>query len=358
MAIIEAKQKRGKVYRVRVRDSIGRWHPCKTFARKVDAVRHERELITLNDKGVEASSIESRNKSVQEFLSEWIRHRDVSDGWRISQDQMLRDYIAPAIGSRKMTSICPMDISNVLSHMASMGRGPQTRRHVYNILRKMFSDAVENDLLLKSPVKRQHCPKIPKRHRTYLKPEDARKLLVESRNSPYGAAIWLGVLSGLRPGEIIALQWDSVDLELGKIQIRRDYKKKVRRIEDNPKQGDWGRAPMPPELCEYLRIVRQEKRSDVFVACNPLGEMMSYEGLLNQLTRLCKQASVSRITPHEMRHTATGMYLDMGATVEEVRKLLNHASPSTTMTYVHDVDRRLTEIASKVRVSNLRVAEA
>lgn len=353
MAIVLAKLKSGQVYRVRVRDSHGRWHPCKSFCRKVDAERYQRELLVLNDKGIDASLIEMRNKTVQDYISNWIILRSVSDGWRMSQDQMIRDYIRPALGHKRLADVRPSDIEKLMAVMTAEKKGGQTRRHVYNILRKLFADAVENDWVVKSPVKRAHRPKVDKRHRSFLCPTEARKLLVHSRNDPYGVAIWLGILAGLRPGEIIALQWDAVDFTNAVIQIKRDFKKKTRCIENSPKQGDWGRAPMPPDLIQFLTVVKSEQRSGTFVAAGLKGGMIQYETLGFHLTRLCAEAQVTRLTPHELRHTATGMYLDEGATIEDVRKLLNHSSMAMTMTYIHDADKRLKEIAGTLKVTKV-----
>jgi site-specific recombinase XerD len=100
-------------------------------------------------------------------------------------------------------------------------------------------------------------------------------------------------------------------------------------------------------LMEYL-LPKRRQLSSQFVACSPTGEMLSYHSFYSGLKRLCKEAEVTSVTPHELRHSCTELYVEWGASLEDLRRLLNHKSSSVTATYIHQTDERLQNIAVDV----------
>ncbi|MGZ3697593.1 MAG: tyrosine-type recombinase/integrase [Bdellovibrionota bacterium] len=217
----------------------------------------------------------------------------------------------------------------------------------------MFEDAVEfYEFVDVNPVKRRFRPKVPRTEREFLSPEESRRLLEASREHPLGIAIWISLLSGLRPGEAQALRWNAVDFDRSQILIQATFNKKLRTIQDHPKQKDWGRAPMPRVLSDFLRPKSFGRKPEDFVCPNVIGGMLNYESFVRKsLPALCKKAGVKRITPHELRHSCTEIYVQAGASAEDLRRLLNHKSLSATIRYMHRTDERLQSIASKIELN-------
>lgn len=154
------------------------------------------------------------------------------------------------------------------------------------------------------------------------------------------------VLSGLRPSEAQALTWGAVDFERRQILIRAAFNKKEGRLQAHPKQDDWGLAPIPDALYDFL--VSRQGGPEEFVAQGCNGGMLSYETYLRALRRLCKAAQVPEVTPHELRHSCTELYVQAGASAEDIRRLLNQSSLTATARYMHRTDERLSGIAAKV----------
>ncbi|OFZ70901.1 MAG: hypothetical protein A3K03_13970, partial [Bdellovibrionales bacterium RIFOXYD1_FULL_44_7] len=285
-----------------------------------------------------------KNITVSQYWKFWsieCRSR-VSEGWRSSQDQILRDYILPVIGNRKLVDIRSQDIGAILKRMQDKGRSPQTVLHVYNILHKMFGDAAEEfEFIGKNPVKRKHRPRVLIKERNFLSTAEANLLLEASKDHWLGPAIWIALYSALRSSELQGLDWKSVDFERDRIIICRIYNKKLRRLQDRPKQGDWGVAPVPPRLKAYLQGLRKDQADNDFVCRNALGDMLNYESLNSGLKELCRKAGIKVVTPHELRHSSTELYIDKGASAEDVRRLLNQKSLSATARYIHRTDERL-----------------
>lgn len=353
MAINFKKVKDGEThYIVRVRDHIGRWFPSMTFERKTDAERHERTLLSQRDMGVTASSKAQQNMSFEEYKTKWVLEcrSKMSEGWKKKQDQMIKDYIVPCLAKRKLSEIKSCDIEAVLALVIGKGLGEQTQVHIYNILHKMFDDAINNfEILSKNnPVIKKLRPKITQKERPFLEPPESQLLLNQSKKHPFGALVWIQIYSGLRPGEATVLRVKDLDFKRSQILIRTSYNRSERCIQNHTKQGGEGMAPMPPPLKKYLMDITEGKNGDSFIVEKPAGGIVTYEKYNLTLKKLCREAEVKVVTPHELRHSSTELYYEAGASVEDIRRLLNHKSLSSTQKYIHRTDRRLSSIAENV----------
>lgn len=270
-------------------------------------------------------------------------------GWKKKLDQMAFKFVLPNIGKMKLAEVRSFDIGSIVNQVQEQGYKPQTVLHVYNLMHKMFEDSVEYfEFLDKNPVIKRFRPKIPRRHRNFLSPEESLHLMRVSRNHHLGPAVWIGLLSGLRPSEIQALRWSAVDFEREVILIRAAYKRDLKRIADYPKQQDWGMSPMPPPLIDYLKEKHAGKTAWDFVAPAYMGGMLEQKKLHDGLKKLCRMAGVTEISPHELRHSCTELYVTEGATAEDLRRLLNHKSLTSTAAYIHRTEGRLGRIATQV----------
>ena len=358
MSIKQRKSKNGEfTFQVSVRDHLGRWFSRRQFRTKSEAKTYESELLVKRSKGAGASDPVLRQLDLSGY---WIRWREecrqrVSDGWKQSQDLMFEKHIQPFLGSRLIRDIRSEDIGSVLGQLEHDGYAAQTRLHAYNLLHRMFGDAVEyHELLEKNPVKRKLRPRVLKKERAFLAPEESRRLLAACESKSEGLPVWIALLSGLRVGEVQALRWRDVDFERGRILIRGTYNKKTRTLQTHPKQGDWGQAPLPPDLAKRLKAEweRGSKNETDFVCrAKRNSGMLNYDWYTQHiLPKLCAEAGVKRVTFHELRHSCTELWVEMGANQEDLRRLLNHKSGATTLNYMHRTPERLNQIGEQIRV--------
>ena len=78
-------------------------------------------------------------------------------------------------------------------------------------------------------------------------------------------------------------------------------------------------------------------------------ELQANEAEIKGLAKLCKEAGVQKVPPHQLRHSCTEVWFSHGASLEDVRRLLGHKCPNTTVTYVHRTDDRLIKLAKELR---------
>ena len=161
-----------------------------------------------------------------------------------------------------------------------------------------------------------------------------------------GPAIWICMMTGLRLSEVQALQWKNIDFEKNQILICAAFKRAENEIKPYPKQKNWLIVPMPALLVSYLK--NKMRFALGFAAPAKMGGMLDYSKFYRGLKKLCRDAGVDHVTPHELRHSCTEIWFRHGATLEDIRRLLGHKSVETTRRYVHRTDDRLIKLAKEI----------
>jgi integrase len=359
MAIV----RKGSKWQVRVRDLGGEWFPYQSFDTKVEAREHEGKLLDLRARGGIAAAKLARSMTFDDYWKRWSTECRVgtSDGWVQSQNQMYRDHILPTLGKHILAEIEREDILAVLKSVKKKGLGQQSQLHVFNLMHQMFDDAIQELGLLdkQSPVRRSLKPFVRKAERSFMKPDEAYRFLDFVAQDYIGPAIWLMTYCGLRVGEAQALQWKHIDLQSGSLMIARQFNRKEKRILEYPKNKQKAHISMPEALVEYLAARKPlEVDPDSYVVRAHDGGMLSYNTIYKAMLRLCKAGNFTMITPHECRHTCSELWLEIGAQKEDLRRLYNHKSSSSTETYIHAPPESLQRLSKRVgRREHLKVVK-
>lgn len=323
-----------------------------TFQREADAKVYERKLKEEAFQGTLASDIAARKTTFGDFFREWAVTRgskSISEGWKMGQDQIARDYLLPILEHVKLEDLSSRHVERVLHHADTLKRKPATKRLIFNLLHTILARTVKLGILNKNPATDDLKPQVPKIARHFLKPADLWKLLVASRHHYLGPAIWLASLAGLRCEAIQALKWECVDFDNEQILIKITYKRKTNSY-GLPKGKDAEYVPMAAALVEYLRTVKGNQGPDDFVARGKAGGRLDHHVFNDGLRALCHEAGVSRVTPHELRHSCTELFVTEGASIEDLRRLLNHKDMETTEGYMHRTPERLRNLARAIVV--------
>ena len=354
MAISKRVRNKGTTYQVKVKGSDGFWitETCDTLA---EARKKEAELYSKKGNGLVVRNA-GNQITVSSYFPTWdveTRNGNISHGWREDQVRYFHRYVEPLIGNVKLQSVTPAHISRVLAKMVDLGRAPQTRLHIYNLLHKMFEDAVEMfELLTRSPVKKSLKPCLSVKEADYLELNEIVRLLKWVEGKSYEAAVWLGIFAGLRVGEIQALKWEHVEFDPNRslIHVRATYVRKEKRFKDTPKGEKWRTLKMPPELMEVLMRIKQTSTSE-YVAVRPNQQgFMEYGGYLKALKRYCEQIGIKPIATHGLRHSTAGLYMMYGATRDDLRQFWQHSTAGVTDRYIHDKGQRMDGVANVIRL--------
>jgi len=336
--------KRNRSFQVKVRDRNGSWLTG-TCSTKKEAQALERQLIEQTNRGLTQSK---KRLTVDQFFIKREQVTPASVGWRERRIQMYRDYVSPFIGHMKVCEVQPHDIQVVLRSMVDQGRGPQTQKHVFNLLRATFKDAVETyRVVLFNPVLPKFSPKIPKKESAFLKVEDLKVLLAYVKGHELDTAVWLQAFLGLRVGEVSYLRWSAIDFENETLSILGTYSRNDKREKDHPKGGSQVVLPIPKPLLTHLKEAKLRSGSE-YVVSSRCGGRANYDRYLRVLKGYCRNLELPAIGTHTLRHSCTELWCEFGATQDEIRELLNHSSRKVTDRYIHGTKQSLAAISQKM----------
>ena len=136
--------------------------------------------------------------------------------------------------------------------------------------------------------------------------------------------------SGMRVGELVALDLEDVDTKGGYVRcFGKGRKERLVPIHE--------KAAMAIE--EYLNDTRPQlaRGGDTdAVFLNRRGERLTRQGFWQKIKEYAKAAELdTEITPHTLRHSFATHMLSGGADLRSVQELLGHANISTTQVYTH-----------------------
>lgn len=169
---------------------------------------------------------------------------------------------------------------------------------------------------------------------------------------------WLGIVvclyTGLRIGELLALEWKDVDFQKGVLTVSKsrhegkDENGRYAQIVESPKTVSSRRCiPLPKQILCELRMLKRKSRS-VYVISN--GErsipVRSYQ---RSFERLLKKLGIPHKGFHALRHTFATRALECGMDVKMLSELLGHKDPAVTLRrYVHSLMEQKKEMMNKV----------
>ena len=209
-----------------------------------------------------------------------------------------------------------------------------SRAQALQAVSRLFDDLCERGLLLVNPTagikrttRRRKMRRVPTR-------AQVRRLLAAANTSLRTGIrdrALLEVLYGsaLRVGELVDLTVHDVDLDHRLVRIEKTKSRRGRVVPLTAEAVQW--------LREYLTKVRpgwsKREPTERRLFLNNRSEPMSREVVRQSILRLCKQASLSRLSPHALRHAAATHMLAAGADIRHVQVLLGHKDLVTTQRY-------------------------
>lgn len=238
------------------------------------------------------------------------------------------------------------NISDYLLHQQSDGRSGATISRSLASLKNFYQYLVSSGFLEKTPVTDLHVDRGEKKLPQVLSGREIELLLsqpvcVDPKGFRDKAMLEVMYATGMRVTELISLDVDDVNLDLGIIKC--NSAKKSRAI------------PLYPmalrSLSIYLRDVRDSMISDpqesaLFV--NVGGARMSRQGFWKILKHYQETAHIEKeITPHTLRHSFAVHLLENGADIGSLQELMGHCDISSTQMYTQMVNQKLKSVYEK-----------
>lgn len=368
MATVE---KRGSSYRLTASagyDSSGRqirksmtWKPSPGMTEKQIAKELERQKVLFDEK-VKTGQCFDENIRFKEFAEQWFEDygREHLRERTYLRYQELAERTYAAIGHIRLNKLSPRHLMDFYKQLAEPGQNrrtggglaPKTIKHYHTFISSVMERAVKWGIVKENPCRRVDAPKADRKQIAYMDDKQARAFLSALAEEPmdYQAIFTTLLLTGMRRGELLGLEWPDIDFESGVIHIRRtsQYGGKEKGVFTDTTKTEQSMRPIsvPAELLDLLRQYRAwqaERRLQMGDMWSPewtehprlftssTGEPMHPDLPYNMLHKMLKRHGMEPVSLHSLRHTNATLLIGSGTDVRTVSGRLGHSQTSTTL---------------------------
>ena len=346
--------KKGKSYYIvfRVFDSETRrkrqkWIPAGSSKREA-----ERQLTDLIGEVHNGTYKEIKKITFDEFSQLWLNSyaetKTKSSTLRSYKD-IIKKHLLPVMGDYLLTEIN----TGMLQRYVAMRLDKVKPKTVINELvplKEMFKHAVRWGYLKVNPAEYVERPRVEKEEMEILIPEEIR-LFLEQVTPKYIPFFLTAILTGMRRGELLGLQWGDIDWNYKQIHIRRSIWKG--QFVTPKSKTSMRRIDMSPYLATELKkhmLASPFKELDNLVFYNSDGKALDPDSLVKrQFLPALKRAKIRQVRFHDLRHTNVALRIEQGQNIKYIQYQLGHASIQTTLDrYGHLIKEVNTEQAKKL----------
>ena len=239
-----------------------------------------------------------------------------------------------------------LNINNYLSYLSQDGRSAATVSRTLASLKNFYAYLVSSGFCEKTPVTDIHVNRGEKKLPQILSGREIELLLaqpicVDSKGYRDKAMLEVLYATGIRVSELIELDLDDVNLEMGIIKCNTSKKSRV--------------IPLYPAairaLNTYIKEIRPgmiEYADETALFVNVSGSRMSRQGFWKILKHYQTTAHIEKeITPHTLRHSFAVHLLENGADIDSLQELMGHCDISSTQMYTQLINQKLKSVYEK-----------
>jgi integrase len=245
-------------------------------------------------------------------------------------------HVAGRIGHVRLDALDAPTLDTLYADLEAGGLARSTVRLLHTQLHRALADAVRWDLLVRNPSDLVDPPKPARRVLTTWTADQLRAFVAGVAEDRLAALWQLAAASGMRIGELAALEWPDVHLDGQYLTVRRSKTASGRR-----------RVELDPATIAVLRAHRRRQAEErlafgagyrdhgrVFI--RPSGEPLNPDAVSLQFKRRAARLGLPPIRFHDLRHGWATMALEAGEHAKVVAEQLGHASVRVTLdTYSH-----------------------
>jgi integrase len=311
-----------------------------TGARAYEAqLRHK---LAIGEPIIEVKETKVQAPTFKEFSSQWMeiyvknnnKYSEV-----INKESILRAHLLLFFGHKQIDQISNLDIENFKAQKLKKGLANKSINNFLIVLSKCLKMAKEWEIIQNIP--RIKLLKVQPQKFDFLTKEESQ-LLLDNSDGLMKDMIQVALKTGLRFGELIALDWSDVDFKNNLITVRNSISmgrlggtknNKIRYI---------------PLLDEVSRLLFAKSKKNGFVFSKNNNEPFGPVQCLRWLHRVCKKAGMRKIGWHTLRHTFASHLAQNGVSIMLIKELLGHSDIRTSLRYSH-----LTPLATREAIKVL-----
>lgn len=280
-------------------------------------------------------------------------------------DDNLRLHLLPHLGDRKLATLKPTHIQQTIDAIAT-AVSPARAESALRTLRAMLNDAVDDDVLAASPVRRRHIPKLQPTPKIPLEVVEARHLLLQLTGWHRDTALLL-VATGARFSEIAGLTPHDISPTSHEVSIVRRVSKGTVRATKNHRARRVLLAPLGHKPVARLTVQalnpdpipdlgNREHPADPYIKRwliqTSTGRPANPSAFGKALKLAAGRAGITkRVHPHLLRHTYVSWMIDAGHTADKIAFWIGDKPETVRRVYAHMLEASSAPAADTIQAA-------
>ena len=292
--------------------------------RRVVSAKSKKDLL------LKLSRLPSENKTPLNYVAdEWLR--DIEEKVTFNTMKGYNAAYKKIVTFWEDTPMEEITPQQVTSWINSYDLAQKTIRNILLVFREIYDYAYVNYNVQNNPTVHIRSPKGKgKKEREYPSDEDIR-IVNENTDKPFGLMAYMALYTGLRRGELCALQWRDIDFREKVIKVSKSTywtNDHVPHLKEPKTASGVREVPMMDPLADILRPLRSHPEDLVF------GELHSYQ-IDKGFDRYRRETGLG-VTLHGLRHGFASILYKNKVDIKTAAYVLGHAQSSTTLEiYTH-----------------------
>ena len=373
---IGLSQRKDGVYQARYTD---RWGKRKTiYGNDIRLLRKQlAEEITDNER----FSNVKEDITLDYWFGRWMevyKNKSVRPNTKREYTHIYQKNISPYLGDRNINTLIKSDIQLLIDTASDNGYAYERQNKIKVILRDMLQRAVEDQLVINNPVSGIKLRADKEIKAQALSEEEQNIFFDYCRNTFYENLFNVAVNTGLRPGELFALQLSDIDLEKGYIEVNKTLvyqkyltdSKKEFHIEPPKTKQSYRKVPINSICMSYIerqfelkKIIssKRPKQQNNYLFVTKFNTPLNSQIYSDAIRAVIKQINLVRpfdeqfpvFSGHTFRHTFATRCFENGVDAKVVQSYLGHASLKMTMDlYTHVTEEKSSNDIEKIVPQN------
>ena len=314
--------------------------------------------------------------TLNEWYQKWLeiyKYKVIAPSTRVQYESIYKKHIQADFGHMKLKDIQPLQIRGKLVNLDKKGFGYETQNKVRILLLDMFNKAVADNVAMKNPVRNIKVVRDEEKEPRVLSTEEQSAFFDTCKGTFYDNLFNVAISTGLRPGELYALEAEDLDFEKKVIHITKSlsYQKfegdtgKTFHMGKTKTKSSYRDVPMN-RRCEIAlkkqllqkRVVSGRTGAKTLKGFENLIFTTKYDTPLNAqiyadaIKVIVEQINLMReeleqfetFSGHCFRHTFATRCFEAGIQPKTVQKYLGHATLQMTMDlYTHVLENHLSD---------------
>ena len=326
------------------------------FGRTKDDVKEKMAKVRRFEKSYEECS-----RTVSELYQEWylsIQHR-VKASTAANYEMKVNKHILPTFGKKRIDAVSDSDIYTFMDIKQKQGLSNRYVADIIILMKSIFKYAVKIYHIF-NPLDSVVLPKKKMPEIQILSEKEQAKLEQYIAKNPNSTTlgIALSMSTGIRIGELCALQWKDIDFSKCVLTIRKTIqriqcsngKTKTKLVITEPKSESSKRnIPIPEFMMEFLK--KFQGREEHYILSNK-NKPVEPRTMQYRFAKILKNVQVPSVHFHALRHMFASNCVKLGFDIKSLSEILGHSSVEITLNrYVHSSFEQKVEYMSRLKMT-------